>query len=143
MRIVIDTNKVFSAILSFNGNIAKILIKSKTRINFYSSSYLMEELENHREKIIKLTNLSDSDLTKTIRILTKNIRLIDAELMPIKTFEKALALTHDIDIDDTDFIALTDHIKGKFWSGDKELIKGKTKKGWDKFISNDEILAYI
>jgi hypothetical protein len=34
---------------------------------------------------------------------------------------------------------LTEHIKGKLWSGDKELQKGLNEKGWNKFISTEEL----
>ncbi len=43
-------------------------------------------------------------------------------------YAKAEDLTSDIDIDDCEFIALTDHMKGKLWSGDKRLIKGLLTK---------------
>jgi hypothetical protein len=40
-------------------------------------------------------------------------------------------------------VALTEHIKGRLWSGDKELQKGLTKKGWNKFITTDELYERI
>lgn len=49
----------------------------------------------------------------------------------------------DVDIDDTEFVALTEHSKSKLWSGDKELIKGLTKKKWLKFISTKELFDFI
>jgi hypothetical protein len=44
---------------------------------------------------------------------------------------------------DTEFVALTEHIRGKFWSGDKALQKGLKNKGWNKFISTDELSKMI
>jgi hypothetical protein len=38
---------------------------------------------------------------------------------------------------------LAEHIKGKLWSGDKELQKGLIKKGWNKFISTEELFDRI
>lgn len=87
--------------------------------------------------------MTDLELTSLINLLTKNIRFIDSELIPRNIVKKAFELAKNVDIDDTEFIALTDHIQGKFWLGDKELIKGLTKKGWDKFISNEEIFSHL
>jgi predicted nucleic acid-binding protein len=40
---------------------------------------------------------------------------------------------------DVEFVALTDHIHGRLWSGDKVLQHGLIKKGWNKFISTAEL----
>jgi len=64
-------------------------------------------------------------------------------LIPKSIYSSILSLTEDVDIDDTEFIALTEHIKGKFWSGDKELKKGLAEKGWDKFVSTEELFKVV
>jgi hypothetical protein len=36
-------------------------------------------------------------------------------------------------------VALTEHINGYLWSGDKKLRTGLIKKGWDKFVTIDQL----
>jgi predicted nucleic acid-binding protein len=140
MRIVVDSNIVFSAILNTNSKIARIILQPRNRINFYSTEQLSIEIEEHQEKIKKISNYSDSDLERIIALIINKIRFINVRLIPKESYEFAESLTYDIDIDDTEFVALTEHIRGKLWSGDKKLQKGLKKKGWNKFISTDELI---
>ena len=55
MKIVVDTNIVFSAILNSNGKIGDLLLNSGKYIDFYSSEYLRYEIENHDEKLSKIS----------------------------------------------------------------------------------------
>ena len=139
MRVVIDTNIVFSAILNSNNKIARIILMPKNRINFYSTQLLLDEIDEHKDKLLKISKSSEEELNRSIELVTRKIRFINVRLISKEAFEKALMLTQDVDIDDTEFVALTEHIKGKFWTGDKELHKGLLKKGWNKFISLDEL----
>ena len=143
MRIVVDTNIAFSAILNTNSKIARILLQPKSRLNFYSTEQLLSEIEEHKEKIKKISNYSDYELDRIITLISNKIRFINLRLIPKESYEYAESLTKDVDIDDTEFVALTEHIKGKLWSGDKELQKGLNKKGWNKFISTDELFERI
>jgi predicted nucleic acid-binding protein len=77
---------------------------------------------------------------RVITLVVKNIRFINVQLISKEAYKIAAGLTKDVDIDDTEFVALTEHLKGRLWSGDKELQKGLQKKGWSKFISTDELL---
>lgn len=139
MRVVVDTNIVFSAILNTNNKISKIILQPKSTLNLYSTEQLEYELAEHWKKLKRLSKYSDIELHKTVTLITSKIKFINVELIPRKLFLKAEELTKDIDIDDTEFVALTEHIRGKLWTGDKELIKGLKRKKWDKLISTDEL----
>ncbi len=143
MRIVVDTNIVFSAILNTNSKIAIILLTPKRRLNFYSTEQLIREIEAHKERIRKISNYSDYELGRIIKLITSKIRFINLRLIPKESYQLAESLTNDVDIDDTEFVALTNHIKGKLWSGDKELKKGLAKKGWSQFITTEELFQRI
>ena len=143
MRIVVDTNIVFSALLNTNSKIAQIILQPKTRLNFYTTEQLLFELKEHRDKIKNLTDYSDYELDRMVRLITHKIRFINVNLIPAEIYNKSELLTHDIDEDDCEFVALTDHIRGKLWSGDKRLIKGLLNKRWKKFIGTEELYRFI
>ena len=143
MRIVVDTNIAFSAVLNTNNLIARIILHPKSRLHFYSTDLLQLELEEHRDKIRRLGGYTNAELNKTIAIITSKIRFIDANLIPSNVLIKTQDLLRDIDIDDTEFVALTTHLHGRLWSGDKVLHHGLNQKGWTKFISTKELNTLI
>ena len=59
MKIVVDTNIVFSALIKSDSAIAEIIIYSQKKYKFFSSEYLLVELNNHYEKLKKASNLND------------------------------------------------------------------------------------
>ena len=143
MRIVIDTNIVFSAILNTNSKISKIILQPKPKLNFYSTDQLQYEIAEHWAKLKKISKYSDIELHKTSTLIISKIKFISVQLIPRNLFIAAELLTSDIDIDDIEFVALAEHIKGKLWTGDKELIQGLKKEKWDKFIATDELYKFI
>lgn len=143
MRVVVDTNIVFSAILDTDSKIAQIILQPRTRLNFYSTEQLLFEIDEHKQKLQKFTNYSDDELTKIIRLLTNKIRFINVALIPINIYKKAEKLTNNIDEDDCEFVALTMHVRGKFWSGDNTLRKGLVSKNWNKFVTTPELYDLI
>jgi len=140
MRIVVDTNIAFSAILNTNSNIARILLQPKSRLHFYSTDLLLMEILEHKEKIISLAEYSNEEFEITVRLITSKIKFIDLNLIPQIILDSAEKLVSEVDVYDTEFVALTDHIRGRLWSGDRELQKGLKSKGWNKFISTSELI---
>lgn len=143
MRVVIDTNITFSAILNTNSKISRIILQPKSRLNLYSTDQLELELSEHWDKLKRISKYSETELRKATALITSKIKFINVELIPKKQFLKAESLTADIDIDDTEFVALTEHIRGKLWTGDKELIKGLKRKHWNKFVTTDQLFKII
>ena len=53
MKIVIDTNIIFSTLLNSNGTIGNIIFNSNKTFEFYSCSYMRFEIDKHWEKLKK------------------------------------------------------------------------------------------
>jgi len=139
VKIVVDTNIIFSGLLSLNGTISDLLLNSSDTFDFYSPTYLLDELENHKEKLLKISGLSEKELNFMQRILFIKIDLIDLESIREPTWEKAIELTKDVDEFDAPFLALALELKSPLWTGDKKLIKGLFKKGIDWILTTDII----
>ena len=142
MKIVVDTNIIFSGLLSPNGIISDLLLNSSETFDFYSPSYLLDELKNHKKKLLKISGLSENELDILQRNLFKKIDLIDLESIRESTWEKAMELTKNVDEFDVPFIALALELKSPLWTGDKKLINGLNKKGVD-WILTTEIITEI
>ncbi len=48
MRIVIDTNIIFSAILNTNSKIGKIVIQKGNNFNFYGTNQIVLKIDKHK-----------------------------------------------------------------------------------------------
>lgn len=141
MKIIADTNIVFSGLLNTNGTIGDLLFNSDGDFEFYSCSYMRHEIEKHWEKLKRISKLSDSELEEARFKIFAKINFINEELIPEKTWLAAEELVADIDIDDSDFVALTKHLKGFLWTGDKELYNGLKKKNFKRVYNTTELVA--
>ena len=142
MKIVVDTNIIFSGLLSPNGTISDLLLNSSDTFDFYAPTFLVEELDNHKSKLLRLTGYSGKELDFLQRILFKKIDLIDLESIQQKTWDKAVELTKNVDENDAPFIALALELDAPLWTGDKKLIKGLSKKEID-WVLTTEIITEI
>ncbi len=143
MRVVVDTNIAFSAILNTNSKIASLILQPKSKLNFYSTNHLLEELSEHKQKLKQLSGYSESDFQRAKTLIVNRIKFINVSLIPLHVYQKSLLLTQNVDIDDTEFVALAEHIKGKLWTGDKVLSIGLKKKKWERLITTNELVDLI
>ena len=56
MKIIVDTNIVFSAMLNSQGKIGQLIINGDKFFKFYTVGLLEEEIWNHKDKIQKNAN---------------------------------------------------------------------------------------
>ncbi|MEO7264944.1 MAG: PIN domain-containing protein [Ferruginibacter sp.] len=113
MRVVVDTNIVFSAILNTNSKITRIILQPKSKLNFYSTIQLQDELTEHWNKLKKISCYNDIDLHKSVTLFSSRIKFINVELIPANLLLKTEIFTTSVDLDDTKFVALTEHICGE------------------------------
>lgn len=143
MKIVVDTNIVFSGILNSTSKIGRLLLTSKKYFDFYSCDYLRFELLKHRSKLLKYTNLPEQELIELQNLVCLNITFINEALIPEDIFVEAKKLVMDIDPNDTPFITLTKHLHAKFWTGDKFLTEALKVKRFKNIINTSELLNML
>ena len=139
MKIIVDTNIVFSAILNSNSRIGKILLNSKEHFQFFTCNYLRTEIQRHRNKLLKLTKLTEDQLSELEDLITQHITFIDERLIPQDLLIKTEIQLKAIDPDDTVFVALTKHLEGKLWTGDLQLYNGLKAKRFKNIILKSEL----
>lgn len=86
MKIIVDTNIIFSVLLNTDGNIGDVLFNSDGVFEFYSCSYMRHEIEKHWEKLKRISKLSEDELEESRFYVYSKIGFIDEALIPEKTW---------------------------------------------------------
>ena len=141
MKIVVDTNIIFSTLLNSNSNIGDLLFNSGKTFEFYSCSYMRYEIQKHWERLKKISKLSDEQLQISYTQVLSKLNFINEEIIPVETWLASEQLTKGIDIDDTDFVALTKFLRGTLWTGDKILYNGLRRLNFKKLLNTTELLT--
>ena len=139
MRIVVDTNIVFSALINSKSTIPEMIIVPFSEFKFFTSEYLFKELENHKNKLQKASKLTEEEIIRARTELFKYIKVISHELIPQEIWHIAEDLTFDIDPDDIPFVALSIFLDAYLWTGDKELYAGLKKKRFNNVFLTSEL----
>lgn len=140
MKIVVDTNIIFSALLNSDGVIGDLIFNSSRHFQFYSCSYMRFEIQKHWEKLKKISKLSDEQLEISYALILTKIKFINEEIIPVDIWMFSEKVTKDIDIDDTDFVALTRFLKANLWTGDKVLYTGLKEISFKKVMNTADLL---
>ena len=141
MKIVVDTNIIFSTLLNSNSTIGDLLFNSDKHFEFYSCSYMRYEIQKHWERLKKISKLSDEQLQVSYAQVLSKLKFVNEEIIPVETWLASEEITKGIDIDDTDFVAMTKFLKATLWTGDKVLYNGLKKIGFKKILNTTELIA--
>ena len=139
-KIIVDTNIIFSCLLNSQGTIGDLIFNSVNVFDFYSNNYLRFEIRKHCNKLKKISGLTDGELETAYDKLLTKLTFINEELIPQSDWEKAETMSSDIDIDDSDFVALTRFLKGGLWTGDKPLYDGLKAKRFRAVYNTQDMI---
>ena len=137
MKIVVDSNIIFSALLPKSSTLRDILLKKSH--HFYAPNYFFTEIFKYKEKILKCSKLDELELYVYLRKILENIQFVSGEIISKDNRLTAFGFCKDIDDKDTPFIALAIEIDAYVWTGDKKLKKGLEEKGFTKFIDIERL----
>ena len=99
------------------------------------------EIQKHWERLKKISGLTEDQLQVSYEQVLSKLRFINEEIVPVEIWLSSEKITSGIDIDDTDFVALTKFLKATLWTGDKVLYNGLKKANFKKVITTTDLLA--
>ncbi len=132
MRIVVDTNILFSYF--WEKSITKKIINLQS-FEFYTPSFAFQEIKKYKKEIILKTKITEKEYLKIILELKKRIIIINEK----EYFSKIKNITHIPDVNDIDFIALSNHLDKVLWSNDKKL----KEQNYTLVLNTEEILKIM
>ena len=139
-KIIVDTNIIFSCLLNSQGTIGDLIFNSENIFYFYSNQYMRFEIRKHWNKLTNISKLTDLQLETAYEKMLTKLTFINEELIPQNDWEKAEILVKEIDLDDSDFVALTKYLKGILWTGDKPLYDGLKVKRFRTVYNTQDMI---
>lgn len=139
MKVIVDANIVFSGILNTQSKIGDLLINSIGLIDFTAPEFLKIEIRNHYNRLEEIGGLSKDEILESEYRLCKDIKFISEEQIEEDNWKAAFNLVKNGDENDISYVAYSIQFNQKIWSGDKQLIKGLKRKGFDAIITTDEL----
>jgi len=139
MKIVVDSNIVFSAILNTQSKIGQLIINGSKYFDFYTVGLLKDEIIEHKDKILHSTKFSQTQFNDTFQLITSRIIFVDDILLTDKDLIKAIDLVTGIDENDALFIAMNNHLLANLWTGDKRLLNGLKRKGYLRILTTNDL----
>jgi len=134
--VVVDTNILFSILLSREGRLRDILFNTKDA-RFYCCRFSIVELFKHKDKLLTISKLDEPELLEALNVILARLSFYDELSLSRASMGQALALCAGVDEKDSPFVALTIELNALLRTGDKELRRGLKAKGFQQFFVPD------
>jgi len=136
MRLIVDTSILISSLLK-DSITREILLLPMMR--FYLPEFALEEIENKKSKISRLSGLSPDEIDIILDLMLGNISIVPAQMIK-PHLEEANKLIGSIDPNDIPFVALALAVENDgIWSNDKHFKRIKGIKVW----KTSDLLVYL
>ncbi|NUO82549.1 PIN domain-containing protein [candidate division KSB1 bacterium] len=132
MAVVLDTNIIFSMLLSKNSGLRRNFLEEDAE--FFAPNYVLVELFEHKEEVLEHSKLSAPEIYELLYRMLARINFISEQTISQKNKLKAYKLCQDVDEDDTPIVALMLELKARLWTNDKRLKRGLIKQGFKRFF---------
>ncbi|HEC67471.1 MAG TPA: PIN domain-containing protein [Candidatus Desulfofervidus auxilii] len=139
MKLVVDTNIIFSALLKKESKELDLLLRAN--YEFFIPKTLFVELFKHKEKIIQASKLEEDEILELLYSILEKLEVVDDRNIPLKYRKEAYNLTKGIDLTDAIFVALVLFLNAKLWSGDKHLKERLESKGKQIVLTTKDLSA--
>jgi len=125
-KLILDSNVIFSVLISGNRKILKLLKENE----IYAPDYILLELNKYEEMIVKKTK--SIGFKELIIEIFKEITIVPMIYIDKKNRDKAKKICKDTDIEDSPYIALVLQFgDATFITRDKKLIECAKRNGID------------
>ncbi len=136
MRIVIDSNILFSALIK--DSITRRTILEYTN-QFLFPSIIFEELEKYKDILLNKSGMDEKEFNELLYLIMNKVLIVPEESLE-KYKDPAVEIVKDIDIKDVLFIAcVLAYPNSILWSNDKKLKNQKTIK----VLNTEEIIKIL
>lgn len=137
MKIVVNSNIIFSSLISGK----EFYITLFRTHELYIPDIVFLELDKYESRLIQKTRMGQTDFRKFVQMLFEEITVIPKSAISKENWQKAHGLCRDIDEKDTPFVALSLELSVPVWTDDKKLTEGLRKKGFDYFLTTEELMT--
>jgi len=101
---------------------------------FVVNELVLTELFRHKEKIVRLSGLSEQEVVRLYYELVRVLELYKEDLLSPDARREAYRLCRGVDETDAPHVAIALEIGGLLWTGDERLKTGLRAKGFDEFF---------
>lgn len=136
MKLVVDSNIIFSSLLNPNSQIGEIILIQEH--DFFVPEFCLKEIDKYQNKIIQLSNYNPKDYLRLRDLIFSKINIVFEDFISEKNWQRAIELVYDVDEKDAAFIALALELDCRLWTGDKKLIEGLNQKSFYQTITTEK-----